>query len=87
MFKRGRYRLSVIASLIIEEESKMVRTLNERREMNVDSSGVGVESETKWICTCDIRRSGNGIDDSDCWQICSLKAAHSLWKRSKVFWM
>lgn len=39
----------------------------------MDNNNIISEGNTNWICSCDIRRTGNGLKDSNCWHMGCLK--------------
>lgn len=65
----GGMRTSVVCSIVVEEESKKIRTMTVRSERYVDEAGNRVNERTEWICCCDIHRIGGKIGDSRCWHI------------------
>lgn len=74
LFNGGGHRLSVVVSIIIKEESNKVRSLNVRREECVSSSGATERGDYNWVCSCDMRRSCDGLSDSPCGHMKCLRA-------------
>lgn len=72
MFNGGN-TVSVLFSLILEEDSKKIRTLNVRRERRMDGDGTIYEDKTNWICSCDIYSCDGSTGDSSCWHIVTLR--------------
>lgn len=61
-----------MVALIVQEESKKIRTLIVRREEKGSNSGTKERGLCTWIFTCDVRRNGEGKKDSTFWHMNNL---------------
>lgn len=50
----GEHPLTVLATLIVEKDSRKIRSVNVRKECVTDQSGVKTEERTTFICSCTI---------------------------------
>lgn len=62
----GGNRLTVLVAFILEEDSKRMRTVNERKEVLTYSHGVSREEQTNLILSCGIERTGTSLSNSQC---------------------
>lgn len=65
----GGHSICVLLSLILEDESTKARTLTVRNEKHFYKNGTASDMGFTWIFSCNIRRTGSGTADSDCWHM------------------
>lgn len=44
----------------------------------MSSNGVRTRGELKWVCSCDIRQTGDGIADSPCWHMETVRTDSAI---------
>lgn len=65
----GKYIVTVLFSIIVEEQSRKIRNMMLKRERRYNEHGTIMEDTVTNFCSCDVTWIANGIVDSRCWFI------------------
>lgn len=64
--------ISVLVSIVVEEQSRKLRNLVVKREKHIFESGNVLQDGVTNFCSCDVNWMANGIVNSSCWHVTSM---------------